>query len=164
MNLRGEVALTREAVVAKLLVAQEYYQSLEKLYFAIGDKSPKIKLKKDNTAESFVRKFFSKFSLEYRTYYEGSNNLYEAVDTRRSIGDIYRLAFCYLGNKITLEDIIIHTYSRIINDELTGNYCYRINKRVYKDRPAKNGSFFDHSYADELGLTQAHYNLLIKNT
>lgn len=161
MNLRGEVALTREAVLAKLATAEEYYKSLEPLIFKKANTGEEVKLRKDNTSESFVRKFFTKFSVEYNTYYKQSNNIYSNIDERRSIGDVFRIAYCYLGNKITLKDIVIHTYNRIENNELTGNYCRMINKRVYKDRPNKNGTFFDSTYPDELGLTQAHYKLLI---
>lgn len=162
MNLRGEVALTIEAIDLKILTAEEYYQSLEPLVFNRDTNGDLIKLKKDNDAESFVRKFFNKFYLEYRTTYQESGNTYAYIDARRSIGDVYRIAYCYLGSKITLRDIIIHTYNMVLNKQLTGNYCRQINKRVYKNRPDKNGTYFDSSYPDELGLTKAHYDLLIK--
>lgn len=164
MNLRTDTALTKEAVLAKIKQAEIYYQTLEKLDFRKSSSlADKVKMRKDNTAESFVRKFFDKFNTEFKTYYSKSGQLYTDLDTRRSIGDLYRTAQSYLGNnKITLLDIIIYTYKRVLNKEICSNYCYRINKRVYKERgPNKNGLYYDSNYVDELGLTQAHYQLLI---
>lgn len=161
MDLRDKVALTKEAVLEKIQKAENYYKTLEKLEFRKLP-SDKVKMRKDNTAESFVRKFFDKFNTEFATYYSVSGNLYCNIDTRRSIGDVYRTAQCYLGKKITLKDIMIETYKRVLDQKICENYCYQINKRVYKERgPNKNGQYYDPSQLDEFGLTKAHYDLLI---
>lgn len=164
MDLREEVPLTKIAVLARIAEAEKYYQTLEKLDFRRSNlETDKVKMRKDNTAESFVRKFFNKFNTEFKTYYSKSGKLYTDLDTRRSIGDLYRTAQSYLGdNKITLLDIIKYTYQKVLKKEICSNYCYRINKRVYKERgPNKNGLFYDPNYIDELGLKEAHYKLLI---
>ena len=162
MDLRTEVPLTIEAILDKITKAEDYYKSLEKLDFRKADPAQtKVKLKKDNNVESFVRKFFDKFNKEYRTHYTLSNNIYCILETRRSIGDIFRCAYCYLGSKIKLKDIIIETYKRNLSKNICANYCYQINKRVYKERgEKKNGEYYDPTKSDELGFTLAHYKLL----
>lgn len=162
---RTEVPLTLDAILRRISEAEKHYQELEKLEFRKPGEAIKVKLKKDNNNETFVRKFFDKFNFEYKTYYSVSENIYCDIDTRRSIGDIYRAAYSYLGNKITLKEVIIHTYNRVLRNEICSNYCYRINKRVYKERGEnKNGQYYDPSYYDELGFTKQHYQLLIDNT
>lgn len=160
MELREPVELNIEAIRAKIKLAEDHYKSLEPLVLY---SNKIIKLKKDNTHESFVRKFFDKFSLEYITLVKSNNNLYCEQDCRRSIEDVFRLADSHFKDVIGLEDILYHTYKRVKEGNLTGNYCYQINKRVYKNRPAKNGSFYDPNKEDELGFKQAHYELIFEN-
>lgn len=162
MDLRTEVDLTMDAILEKIAKAEAYYISLEKLDFRKMDAAQsKVKLKKDNTTETFVRKFFDKFNVEYRTHYTESNNIYCINETRRSIGDVFRCAYSYLGSKIKLKDVILETYKRNLDKSICANYCYQINKRVYKERGEnKNGQYYDPNYSDELGFKLAHYKIL----
>lgn len=158
MNLKTNTELTIEAVLAKLLIAQEYYESLEILVFKKDDLI--IKLRKDNTSKSFTRKFFDKFSKEFKTYYKGSGNIYSNIDERRSLGDVFRIAYSYLGNKIQLKDIASECFELVKLEKIASNTCNQINKRVYKERGLTNGTYYNKTEIDELGLTYSHYELL----
>ena len=161
MNLREDVELTIEAILDKLQKSEDYYKSLELLIFKRNDGS-KVIVKKTNTAKSFVTKFFEKFNNEFYTHYKNSDNSYSTIETRRSIGDVFRSAYSYLGSKITLVDVLVETYQLWENKEIGSNYCKQITKRVYIDRGDNNGCYYDSTLPDELGLTKAHY-LLLKN-
>lgn len=160
MNLRGEVPLTLEAILAKVAIAEEYYKSLEVLRFKKTVNNELVKLKKNNDSKTFTRKFFEKFNKEYNTFYKETDNIYCNIDTRRSIGDVFRAAYNYLGDKITLADIMVETYNKVEEKTIASNYCYQINKRVYKERGQTNGSYYDPTKSDELGFIKAHYQLL----
>jgi len=170
MNLRAPVELNITAILSRIKEAEDYYKTLPRVEFRRSANSPKIKLKSDNTTESFVRKFFSKFNWEYKTYFSDTvvkavnTELYCDINTRRSIEDIYRTSYCYLGDKLTLKDLIIEVYNTVMAKSAGSNYCRQINKRVYKDREAKNGCYYDETQYDELGLQRAHYQLLIKSS
>lgn len=167
MDLRRPVALDLDSILTRIAEAEEYYKSLPRVEFRRSPNSPKIKLKSDNTTESFIRKFFSKFNIEYKTYFADTvvknvnSGEYCGLDTRRSIEDIYRISYCYLGTKLTLKDLVIEVYKSVQNKTAGSNWCTQILKRVYKDRGDRNGNFFDSGKSDELGLTQAHYKLLV---
>lgn len=162
MQLRDAVPLTLADILAKIRFAEEHYQGLEKLVLKKPD-GELVKLKRDNTSSDFVRKFFDKFSIEYNTYIANSDNLFCVRDVRRSIGDVYRLSYSYYGDKMTMVALICHTYTRVLESRLTENYCYNINKRVYKNRPNKNGNYFDPRQPDELGMMKEHYDILLQH-
>lgn len=160
MHSRSAVDLRIADILARITEAENYYKGLEALHFRRADGSV-VAVKKTNTAESFCRKFIAKFNEEFRTFYTNSKNLYTTVNTRRSIGDIFRCAYSILGDKITLKDIIVEMIKLVDNEEAGSNYCFQINKRVYKFRGNKNGNFFDPGQHDELGFTEAHYRMLL---
>lgn len=161
MDLRDAVKPSLADILARISLAETSYREMPKLALKSSLDEPIKKLKKDNTAESFVRKFFDKFNKEFLTVDYQDNSEFCETDTRRSIEDVYRLAYAYFGQKFSLVDIICETYKRVLQGDLTANYCYRINRRVYKNRPAKNGSYFDPRYTDELGFMKEHYDILI---
>jgi len=162
MHSRSEVPLTIDAINNRVKEAEDYYKNLEPLIFR-REGGMIVPLKKDNTAKSFVKKFIVKFNEEFRTFYKKSNNLYTTTGTRRSAGDVFRCAYSYLGDKITLTDILIELTKAVDNEFAGSNTCQQINKRVYKDRGKTNGSYFNTGVLDEFGFTRAHYNLLISN-
>lgn len=159
MNLRTQTDLTIEAVLAKLKIAEDYYKTLEVLNFKRINNTI-VTVKKTNNAESFTRKFFDKFAKEFKTYYKVSNNQYSDLDERRSLGDVFRLAYSYLGNKIELKDIAFECFKLVEEKKIASNYCNNIKKRVYKERGDYNGRYFNVNDIDELGLTKDHYTLL----
>lgn len=162
MNLRHSVALRLQDVLTRIKEAEDYYKSLQPLMFLRKADKEEIKLKKSNNAETFVKKFFEKFNSEYVTVFKESKRVDTDVNTRRSIGDIFRIAYSYLGDKITLEDIIIEVTKAVENKQCASNYCYQINKTVYKERGNTNGTYYNPEISNELGLTRAHYHLLYK--
>lgn len=162
MDLKEKVALDKQAILDKIELAAEYYKSLPKLAFERSLDSEKIKLKRTHTEKTFVDKFFNKFNLEYKTILKDSGDIDTTIGTRRSIGDVFRIAYSYLGNKISLLEIIKEAQILIINKGIASNYCYQIKKRVYKERGVTNGAYYNPSEYDELGLTKAHYDLLLK--
>lgn len=162
-DIRAEhIILKLPNILAEIEKREIDYKAMVPLSFIKETTGEPVKLKKNNNAESFVRKFFEKFNKEYETIIKSSKETYCGINTRRSIEDVFRLAYSYLGEKITLKDIIIATYNKILAGELTANNCYQINKRVYKDRPQQNGNFYNSGNTDELGFTRDHYTLLTK--
>lgn len=162
MHSRSEVALNINAILDRVKEAEEFYKNLEPLNFRRSDGSI-VPVRKDNTVKSFVEKFFVKFNEEFRTFYKKSMNLYTGIDTRRSVGDVYRAAYSYLGSKITLADIMVETQLLISNNRIASNTCQQINKRVYKERGRTNGTYYNPENYDEFGFTKRHYDLLINH-
>lgn len=163
MDLRVEIPVTLAAILERLAQAEAHYQSLDKMVL-VKPTGELVKLKKDNTTADFVRKFFDKFNEEYNTCTKDDKSVITPIGTRRSIGDVYRISYTYYGAKMSLVAIVCHTYMRVLESKLTENYCYNVTQtRVYKNRPSKNGNYFDPRKSDELGMTQQHYSLLLEH-
>jgi len=162
MDLRSEVELNIESILIKIEKAENYYKSLEPLEFIKYVTDEQVKLKKNNTIESYCRKFFDKFNSEYVTVIKKSTNTQTGINCRRSAGDVFRTGYSYLGDKITLAGVLTQIYELLETNKIGSNYCFDINKRVYIDRGMNNGCYYDKNQPDELGLTQNHYLLLKK--
>lgn len=160
MDLKQPVPLKLQDVLNRIEQAEKYYKSLTPLLFIRLKDSEVIRLKRTHTAETFVKKFLEKFNKEYITVFKESKKTDTHVNCRRSVEDIYRIAYSYFGDRITLKDIIIEL-TKAVDDKLCAtNWCTQILKTVYKERGNTNGSYYNAEKYNELGLTKAHYDLL----
>lgn len=157
---RESVSLTKAAVLARIQEHEDYYKSLPKLSFVKHRTNEPVNLKRTHTAKTFTAKFFEKFNEEYLTMDKSQGIQDTKNSARRSAGDVFRCAYSYLGDKITLLDIIIECHKLIDDKQVGSNHCYQIDKRVYKERGQNNGQYYNPREYDEFGFTQAHYNLL----